>query len=311
MRWCIPMRIAALLCCLWLAACSRVAPAELAKTESYPLAQEHGGFVTVDALQMFAITMGSGRDVVLIHGDPSSTWSWRKVMAPLSEHFRVHAIDLPGFGFSDKPDVSYDDTFLERCVVGYLDEEGIKSAALVGNSMGGLVASEVAIVHPERVSALVLIDAAGIPSKNGYRPPLIARLARWPVLGPVIREIPFRGTLRDGLRDAVYDPNQITEEEVDAYYLPLRTEGGTNAFLARMSQPEAEDRPARIRTIKAPTLVITGDTDRLVPPQAAHEYHELIAGSELVVFEKTGHLPQEERPERTAAEITRFLQAHP
>ena len=90
---------------------------------------------------------------------------------------------------------------------------------------------------------------------------------------------------------------------------PLRTAGGTNALVARLRQPTPADRAARVRTIRAPTLVITGDTDRLVPLETARAYHALIAGSELLVLAHTGHLPQEEQPERVVAEITRWVQA--
>ena len=133
----------------------------------------------------------------------------------------------------------------------------------------------------------------------------------WPVIGPVLRALPARGRVRSRLREAVYDPSTITETDVDAYYAPLRSEGGTNAFLARLRRNTKEDRSPRVRTIRAPTLVITGDTDRLVPPATARRYHELIAGSELLVLERTGHIPQEERPERVVAEVTRWTEAHP
>jgi pimeloyl-ACP methyl ester carboxylesterase len=114
--------------------------------------------------------------------------------------------------------------------------------------------------------------------------------------------------VRAGLRRAVYDPATVSEADVDAYYAPLRTAGGTNALVARLRQPTPADRAARVGTIRAPTLVVTGDTDRLVPLETAHAYHALIAGSELLVLERTGHLPQEEQPERVVAEITRWVQ---
>jgi len=249
---------------------------------------------------------------VLLHGNPASTYSWRKVMGPLAARYRIHVIDLPGFGFSDKPDdASYDTPWLAGAVLGYLDAERIPRAVLVGNSMGGAVATEAAILRPERVAALVLLGAAGLPEAEVDGRPLSYRVLAWPVIGPVLRELPARGRVRAGLRKAVYDPSIITDADVDAYYAPLRSSGGTNAFLARLDQKTPEDRAARVRTIRAPTLVITGDTDRLVPPATARRYHELIAGSELLVLEQTGHVPQEERPERTAAEITRWIEAHP
>jgi pimeloyl-ACP methyl ester carboxylesterase len=294
-----------------LVACGGAQPAELARTTSYQLARTEGRFVAVDDLQVFAITAGQGRDVVLLHGNPSNTYSWRKVIAPLATRYRVHAIDLPGYGFSDKPsdDARYTTEALAHTVIAYLDVVGARRAVLVGNSMGGHVASETAILHRDRVSALVLVDSGGLPGIPPY--PLATRMAGWPVIGPLLRALPSRGRVRDGLRHAVYDPSQITEADVDAYYAPLRSEGGTNAFVARMHQRAAEDRPARVRTIAAPTLVITGDSDRLVPPAVAERYHELIAGSELLVMQQTGHLPQEERPDETVVAITRWIDAHP
>ena len=286
-------------------------PADLARTTSYELAREHGRFVPVAGLRMFAITEGDGRDVVLVHGNPSSTYSWRKVIEPLAARYRVHAIDLPGFGFSDKPaDGRYDAAWLEEWLVGYLDAAGVRRAVLVGNSMGGEVATEAAIRHPERVAALVLLGAGGLPEAYANGMPFAFRILTWPVVGPLLRELPARGRVGARLREAVYDPATISEADIDAYYAPLRSAGGSNAFLARV-RLDHPDRTARVRTITAPTLVITGDTDRLVPPATARRYHELISGSELVVLEKTGHLPQEERPERTVAEIVRWTDAHP
>jgi pimeloyl-ACP methyl ester carboxylesterase len=288
-----------------------VPPAELARTTPYELARKEGHYVTVDGLQVFAITAGHGRDVVLIHGNPSNTYSWRKVVTPLAQRYRVHAIDLPGYGFSDKPsdESRYTTEALADDVIHYLDTVGVERAVLIGNSMGGSVVSEAAILHRDRVSALVLVDASGLPGLPPH--PLAIRMAGWPVIGPLLRALPARGRTRDGLRNAVYDPSQITEADVDAYYAPLRSAGGTNAFIARMHQQVADDRSSRVHTIAAPTLVITGDTDRLVPPAVAERYHELIVGSELLVMPQTGHLPQEERPDETVAAITRWIDAHP
>ena len=303
-----PLRL--LLAAVLLASCARLPPAELAATTPFGLARTRGRFVTVEGLRVFAITLGQGPDVVLLHGNPASTYSWRKVLEPLAARHRVHAIDLPGYGFSDKPaDAPYDPAWFAHVVVGYLDAAGVRRAVLVGNSMGGQVATETAILYPERTAGLVLLGAAGLPEAERDGRPLSLRMLTWPVLGPLLRQLPGRGRVRARLRRAVYDPATVSEADVDAYYAPLRTAGGTNALVARLRQPTPADRAARVRTIRAPTLVITGDTDRLVPLETARAYHALIAGSELLVLARTGHLPQEEQPERVVAEITRWVQA--
>src|SRR5437867_2652474 len=157
-----PLRL--LLGAVLLASCARVPPAELAATTPFGLARAHGRFAAVEGLRVFAITLGEGPDVVLLHGNPASTYSWRKVLEPLAARHRVHAIDLPGYGFSDKPaDAPYDTAWFARVVVGYLDSQGIRRAVLVGNSMGGHVATETAILYPERTAGPALPDAAGLP----------------------------------------------------------------------------------------------------------------------------------------------------
>src|SRR6266481_809240 len=176
-----PLRL--LLAAVLLASCARLPPAELAATTPFGLARTQGRFVAVEGLRVFAITLSKGRDVVLLHGNPASTYSWRKVMEPLAARYRVHAIDLPGFGFSDKPaDASYDIGWLTTVVLGYLDAERIPRAVLVGNSMGGAVATETAIVEPGRVVALVLLGAAGLPEAETAGPPLSFRMLTWPVV---------------------------------------------------------------------------------------------------------------------------------
>jgi pimeloyl-ACP methyl ester carboxylesterase len=309
-----PVRLALLLLLLPLLPGCPPSPSELASQTSWDLARERGRFVEVQALQMFAITLGQGRDVVLLHGDPDSARTWKRVIGPLAEHYRVHAIDLPGFGFSDKPAASpYDDAWLASHVVGYLDAAGVERAVLVGNSMGGAIATEVAMRHPDRVSGLVLLGAAGLPYPDQEAPlPWYVRLLRYPALSWIGPLIPGgRAMVADGLRRAVYDPDSISEDEVDAFYAPLTSRHGMIANLTRASLVPDADRVNRVRGIRAPTLIIAGDTDRLVPNEVSRRYHELIPGSELLILEQTGHIPQVERPERVEAEIIRWVDSHP
>mgnify|MGYP001281067373 FL=1 len=306
------MRWPSLVLVVALGGCGGGRPADLATTTPFDLARTQGRFVAVHGLHVFAITTGGGRDVVLVHGNPASTYTWRKLIPGLAQRYRVHALDLPGFGFSDKPaDAPYDAAWLADALLGYLDAARVPRAVLVGNSMGGEVVTELAIAHPERVSALVLLGAAGLPEAEVETVPLLYRLLGWPIVGRVLRAVPSRRFTGDGLRHAVYDPATITAEDVDAYDAPLRTAGGLNAFVARLGRRTPATRAERVATIAAPALVVTGDTDRLIPPATARRYQELIPASQLLVLEKTGHLPQEECPERMVTEITRWMDAHP
>lgn len=292
-------------------ACGHPTSEEILAASDFTLAREHGAFESIRGLQTFAITVGSGPDLVLLHGNPASSYTWRKVITPLSKHHRVHAFDLPGFGLSDKPpDSPYTAGWLAGHVVAYLDAHAIDSATLVGNSMGGEIASEVAILFPRRVSALILIAASGLPAQPSAQEPLAIRLARMPLVGSLMAKMPARALIRASLRDAVFFPETITEADVAAYYLPLRTKGGMTAFLTRLGTTPV-DRSELVTRIRAPTLIITGDTDRLVTPEVSRRYHEAIANSTLIELEKTGHLPQEERPARVVSEIESWLSGQP
>jgi len=283
---------------LFVSACAGPGHRDLAASTSFDLARTHGHFVEVNGLDTFAIVAGEGPDIVLLHGNPSSTYSWRHLIEPRARNHRVHAIDLPGYGFSEKPaEAPFTATWLAGHVAGYLEAAGVESAVVVGNSMGGEVASEFAALYPRSTRGLVLIAPSGLKSDAPDERPLAMRIASLPLLGSVLTTLPFRSVLAGALRDAYYDPTRLTDADIDAYYAPTRSRNGLAAFLARMRRDTTLDRSDIVRQIRAPTLVILGEVDRLVPLSVGHRYGELIAGSRIVVIEKAGHLPQEERPD--------------
>jgi pimeloyl-ACP methyl ester carboxylesterase len=293
-----------------LAACRGPRPQDLAAGTPWDLARSHGRYVTVDGLRLFAITMGSGHDVVLVHGDGASAYTWRYVIEPLASRFRVHAIDLPGYGFSDKPaGVPYDAEWFARRLIGYLDQAGVQKALLVGNSMGGQVVAEAAILAPDRVAGLVLLDAAE-PDATPSDAPLSTRMLAWPVVGPLLRQLPARGRVEERLRAIVYDPDRMTDADVDFYYTALRSRGGTRAYLRGLEPRVPSGWAEQVAKIGTPTLVVSGDSDPVVPPATARRWATLIPESVLIVLGHTGHLPQEEQPQRVGTEIVLWADNH-
>ena len=292
------MRALCLIVLLLVAGCSTPDHRDLAATTSYALARAHGRYVDVNGIDTFAIVDGEGPDIVLLHGNPSSTYTWRHLIEPLARRYRVHAIDLPGYGFSEKPaDAPYNTTWMAGHVAAYMQAAGVESAVVVGNSMGGEVASELASLYPRSTGGLVLIAPAGLPADAPEKPPLAFRLARWPLVGSLVQNLPLRPMITATLRDAYFDPTAITEADVDAYYAPVRSHNGLTAFFARMQRDMSIDRSDLVRNIRAPTLIIVGEIDRLTPLSVARRYGRLIAGSREVVIGRAGHLPQEEQPD--------------
>jgi len=294
---------------LFLAACARPDHREIAASTTFALARDHGRFVEVNGLDTFAIVRGEGPDILLLHGNPASTYSWRHLIEPLARNHRVHAIDLPGYGFSEKPaDAPYTPTWMAGHAAAYLQRSGVEQAVVVGNSMGGEVASEFAALYPRSTRALVLIAPAGLRTDEPDERPLAMRVASLPLLGGLMARLPLRAVIAGALRDAYYDPALLTDADIDAYYAPIRSRGGLTAFLARMRRDTTLDRTDVVKRIRTPTLIVLGEVDRLVPLAVGRRYGELIADSRVVVIEKAGHVPQEERPDAVLAAIADWLQ---
>jgi len=263
-------------------------------------------FAEVDGIRIHYQEKGSGTPLVLIHGYGSSTYTWNDVFDPLSRQFHVIALDLKGFGFSEKPEGDYTRHAQSDLVIHFMDYLKIDKAIICGNSMGGAVALVTAIHHPERVSRLILVDSAGIDVGGTSVAPAILYQ---PIIGPAIGAVALATEtwLRTNLKKGFYDPGKITDERFRAYYRPLTTKQGQRAaFLAR-TRLEPHSVEAEVNQIHQPTLIIWGADDELIPLEASRRFQQLIQGSRLVVFEKCGHLPEEEKPDRFVEEVLKFL----
>src|SRR5262249_18386115 len=195
----------------------RAAP--IPESERYPAGTPfRAQYRTIDGTRLRLIDSGAGTPVVFIHGIGASLYAWRQQLPAVAHAgFRVVAFDNRGFGFSDKPAHGYSTAAYAHLVVALLDSLGIASAVLVGHSMGGAIAAEVALAHPDRVRGMVLIDAAGY----GMRWPGVLKVARWPFVGAIATA--FRGRWFTGriLRSTFADPRKVMEADVDQYYAPV------------------------------------------------------------------------------------------
>ncbi len=264
-------------------------------------------FADLDGVRVHYQERGSGQPLVLIHGYGASTYTWKDAFAILSNRYRVIAVDLKGFGFTGKPDGDYTRRAQGELVVRLLDHLKIEKAILCGNSMGGEVSMNAAARHPERVAALILVDSAGVtvPGTGSVSPGYL----RTPVLGPLLAAIALTSSamVRGGLEKSFHDPAMITDDRIAAYYRPLRTAGGQRgAFLARVQAGDDPVEP-KIPGIQAPTLILWGAEDRLIPLEAGRRLQSMLPHARLVVLEKCGHVPQEEMPQRFVLEVMGFI----
>ncbi len=281
------------------------------------LADPDSRFVEVDGLRIHTKQMGEGSPVLLLlHGFGASVFSWREVMAPLAEVGTVIAVDRPAFGLTQRPmrdgadwpgynPYSYEAQ--PRLVVGLMDALGVKSAILVGNSAGGTVAALTALAYPERVDALILVDAAIYA--GGGTPAFVRPLLQTPQmdhLGPLIaRRIRDWGL--DFGRSAWHDPDRIPEDFWEGYQKPLSAHNWDRALWELTRASRRPNLPERLEELTLPILVITGDDDRIVPTEQSVRLAGDLPNATLVILEACGHVPQEECPDPWLDAVRFFL----
>ncbi len=242
--------------------------------------------------------------VLLLHGFGSSLDTWNAWVEVLAKDFRTISIDLPGAGLTGPdPRADYSD---ERCLailLALLDQLGIGQVDLIGNSLGGRIAWEFAAQYPTRVARLVLVSPDGFASP-GFE---YERHPDVPAVMTAMRYVLPRALLRMNLKPAYADPARLTQSVVDRYYDMLLAPGVRSALLARMHQTLLHDPRARLASIRAPTLLLWGDEDHLIPATNAQDYLATIPDCRLVALPDVGHVPQEEAPLASLVPLVRFL----
>lgn len=249
------------------------------------------------------------RPLVLVHGTSASLHTWEGWVRDLQRDHRVISMDLPGFGLTGpSPDGDYAIEAYVRFIGSVLDALSVRTCVLAGNSLGGEIAWEVAHALPDRVSALVLVDAAGYP-RQALSVPLGFRIASTPGVRRLVERVLPKSLVARSVRNVYGDPSKVTGALVDRYFDLLLRAGNREALGRRLALAGTGAHSARIAGIRQPTLILWGALDRLIPPANAERFHHDIAGSKLVMFPELGHVPQEEDPERTVAELRKFLSA--
>ena len=269
--------------------------------------------IQIEGLPIRYLSAGDGPPMVLLHGAGDNALDWRWVLPVLSRTHRVYAPDLPGSPDSARPAADYSPAFFERFAAAFADALGLGSAAFVGNSFGGLVALRLALSEPERVSALVLVDAAGLgravnPVFTSVNVPGLAEAAMpfWRTRAGAYQ----RAWARTALLFA--SPARVPREWIAEQCRLARSPGYLEAHVSVLRGQvslggQREVLVDRLPFLEMPTLVVWGERDRVFPKSQAEEAAARLGEGSLSLIPGCGHLPHVECPDRFAAALGRFF----
>lgn len=253
----------------------------------------------------------SGRNILLLHGIGGSVEIWIKTLHTLAERYTVYALDLVGFGLTDKPDAAYSLSFQADFVHSFMNALEIDNADIVGLDLGGGVAVNFGLRYPKRMERLILVDSVGL----GREVHDIFRLPTLPLVGGMFFR-PSRKLMREIYEASFYDPEKVTDGMVDFYYKLLEQPGAEQAFTSTLRALGSFGgmRDMIIGTISTglirleiPTLLVWGRQDEIYPVEHALSAHDKLPDSRLHIIDECGHLPPMEQPEKFNQVVLEFL----
>ena len=268
-----------------------------------------------EPLELHYETYGQGNPIIFLHGLGGTLYTWRHLIGPLEPHYRLILFDLKGAGKSPKPfDDKYSMFDQAELIYRFIRQNDMRDVTLVGHSFGGgvalLVALKLSQQNPSRLSRLILVDTVSYPQKL----PGVIRMLRMPLVGWLgLYLIPDKTKVRNMMESMYYDDSKINPADVEAYAAPLTLPGAKYALqqTARQIIPDNIDEIiGRYPRIKVPTLIIWGREDKIIPLENGVRLHQAIRTSQLVVIERCGHDPPDERPEEVVEAIRKFLGDH-
>ena len=263
-------------------------------------------FVQVDGLSIHYKDTGS-RDapvLLLLHGFGSSLQTWDTWSTQLEQQYRVIRLDLPGFGLTGPSPINdYSEQNDVATLTHFVDKLGLSQFSVIGHSMGGKMAWGLAASVPDRVNALVLMAPDGFPQTKdiGTKP-----YAMPSIMGLIQFSLP-KYLVRKSIEPAFFDAKALDDSLLNRYYDMLRAPGVRGAILERANQTIYTDPVPLLKKITAPTLLLWGEQDKLIPSSNAQSYAHVLAVSKTQLLPKLGHLLQEEQPDVGVKYVTEFL----
>lgn len=249
---------------------------------------------------------GVGEPLILLHTIGQSLYTWREVFHPLSEHYRVIAVDLLGHGYSGRP-VQFDYTIQEQADMLrlFMDAKGIESAHIAAFSVGCLYALDFAAKYPERVGRMVLSTPGGITSEM----PLSVRMLDSALLGGIACRLYSRRTVEKVLSECFFDLTNINDDVLDSYYATIADTYSRKAIQLCVANLDEGDVEKLLRIIDAEVLILWGTEDKWHATESGELYHAALANAQFGVIRNAGHLLHEEKASRFVEAVLEYIPA--
>ena len=268
-----------------------------------------GKYVEVEGLRLHYLEQGTGDPVLLLHGWPTSSVLWRDIVPVVAEGSRAIALDLPGFGRSDKPlDASYSFRFYDSVLTGFLEQLGVERLGIAAHDLGGPIGLHWAAQHPERVSRLALLNTLV------FARPSLAVIAFIAICKtPGLRSwMTSPAGIRFTMRLGISDKSRVTDSLVAAYQEPFASDDARRVLAkagAGLHPDGLKEIEAWLPRIDVPVRLLYGERDRVLPDVAKtmRKVAERVPQAELSTLPDCGHFCQEERPDEIGRELGRFF----
>ncbi len=273
----------------------------------YDYLGSHGNYIKLRGTNIYYVQKGSAeKSILMVHGFGGGTFSYNYNIDELANHYTVYALDLKGFGYSQRPqDSDYSHQEQARIILEFLDRMELDQVAAAGHSMGGAAILLAYEMEPQRFERLVLISSAGLNQPRTF----FSRLAIQPVVDIIYYNAAVKeDNFRRFLGSAYYQPEFLDDNLLSNYRSPLRVSNSNTALRKMIS----DNKPYSVRNIAQnidiPVLIIWGKQDNWISVDYSYEFHRLIKDSQLVIVDRCGHLAMEEQYEIFNEAVLEFIQ---
>lgn len=253
-------------------------------------------YIKVDNINLYCEYLLNGKPpILLIHGFASSTYTFRRIIPLLQEKFSILAIDLPGFGKSEKStSFVYSFENYAKLMFECIHQFGFADICIAAHSMGGQIALNMARIAPEKIHKLILLSSSGYLKRAKK---LLICSSYLPFFDKIIHYYIGRKDVKYHLGNVFFDQSLINDELIREFGRPLAEKGFYKALIRLIRHREGDLLPQQLKDIQVPTLLLWGEEDRVVPVEVGKRLVRDLPDARLITYEETGHLITEERPE--------------